>query len=180
MADNEPQAIRLTFAYHGDKIELKDAFRITMFVPASDPLDAQPPSSGFWLELRASDERTLFRRLMHDPIGHDREIFPEQPGGEIFRRPVARPEGVFSVVVPEIKDAETLTLHGSTAGAPERYHAAAHEIARIGMDRLYMAWKGIFADQAIYFTTLDATGIWAPQAHVPNVRSAGKRDCARR
>ena len=38
--DDDPRAIRLTFSYSGDRIELVDAQRLTMFVPPSDPITA--------------------------------------------------------------------------------------------------------------------------------------------
>lgn len=45
-----------------------------MNVPPSDQIEATQSVTGFWLELRGADERTLFRRIMHDPIPYDQEI----------------------------------------------------------------------------------------------------------
>jgi hypothetical protein len=142
MAENEPRAIRLTFAYKGNKIELTDADRIAMSVPPTDPFEGSQPTTGFWLELRGGNERTLFRRMMHDPIGYDREIFPDRPGGEIIRRPIASPEGVFSVVIPEIKDMETLTFHSSPAGGPERGRYLSQEVARFDLRPILLSEGG--------------------------------------
>jgi len=75
MAVGEPRAIRLTFAYKGDRITLTEARRLAMFVPPADALD-EGPRSGFWAELVDHRGERLFRRVMHHPIGHDREVSP--------------------------------------------------------------------------------------------------------
>lgn len=133
MAENEPRAIRLTFAYKDNKIELTDADRIAMKVPPTDPFEGSQPTAGFWFELRGGNEQTLFRRMMQDPISYDQEIFPDRLGGEIIRRPVASPHGVFSVVIPEIKDMETITFHGAPAGGPDRRRYLSEEVARFDL-----------------------------------------------
>ena len=133
MPKEEPRAIRLTFVYDGNKIELKDADRIAMSVPPTDHIKEGQPMTGFWLELRGADEQALFRRIMHDPIALDREIFPDQQGGEIIRRSVASPHGVFSVVIPEIKHMETLTFHGVPAGGSRHHRDMSREVARFDL-----------------------------------------------
>ena len=55
-----------------------------MNVPPTDRIEETQPVMGFWLELRGVDEQPLFRRIMHDPIAHDREILPDLQGGEII------------------------------------------------------------------------------------------------
>jgi hypothetical protein len=132
MADGEPRAIRLTFAYKGNTIELTEADRVAMKVPPTDPLEGGQPATGFWFDLRGGAGRPLFRRFMHDPIAPDREIFPE-PGGEFMRQPIASPEGVFTIVIPEIADMETLTFHGSRAAGPERRLYPSEELARFDL-----------------------------------------------
>jgi len=134
-AQNEPQAIRLTFAYAGDRIELTDAQRLAMFVPPSDSLEPERERSGFWVEVRDADEQPLFRRLMHHPIETTREVFPADPHGEIIRTPVADPRGVFSVVIPELAAARILALVGSPPEVSRRGEAA-YEMARFDLTRI--------------------------------------------
>jgi hypothetical protein len=131
----EPRAIRLTFAYAGDRIELTDTQRLAMFVSPSDAFEPERDRSGFWVEVRDADEQPLFRRLMHHPIETTREVFPADLHGEIIRTPVADPRGVFSVVIPEIADARILAVVGSPPEAHRRSEAA-YEMARFDLTRI--------------------------------------------
>src|SRR5688572_26896946 len=90
-APDEPRAIRLTFAYVGNHIELTDTQRLAMFVPPGESLEGVRERSGFWVEVRDADEQPLFRQLMHHPIETTREVFPADPHGEIIRMPVDDP-----------------------------------------------------------------------------------------
>jgi hypothetical protein len=134
-AQNEPRAIRLTFSYVGNQIELTDTQRLAMFVPPSDSLEPEHERSGFWVEVRDADEQPLFRRFMHHPIETTREVFPADPHGEIIRTPVADPRGVFSIVIPEIAEARILALVGSPSAADRRSEAA-QEMARFDLTRI--------------------------------------------
>jgi hypothetical protein len=134
-AQNEPKAIRLIFAYAGDRIELTDAQRLAMFVPPSDSLEPERERSGFWVEVRDANEQPLFRRLMHHPIETTREVFPADPHGEIIRTPVADRRGVFSVVIPELTAARSLALVGSPPEVNRRGEAA-YEMARFDLTRI--------------------------------------------
>ena len=134
-AQNEPRAIRLTFSYVGNRIELTATQRLAMFVPPGDSLEADRERSGFWVEVRNADERPLFRQILHHPIETTREVFPSDPQGEIIRTPVADPRGVFSIVIPEIAGARVLALIGSPSAADRRGEAA-QEIARVDLTQI--------------------------------------------
>lgn len=107
---DDTRAVRLTFSYLGDAIELLAVQRVTMFVPPSDPLEDDVPRSGFWLELRDATGGLMFRLGMHDPIGGSYEVFPADPRGEIVRRPMMSLAGAFSVVIPELSAARRLAF----------------------------------------------------------------------
>jgi hypothetical protein len=130
---HDPQAIRLTFSFAGDRIELTQTRRLPMFIEPSDPLEPQPGQSGFWLEVRGADERPLFRRVMRHPIDATREVFPKDLHGEFTRLPVANPTGVFTVVIPEFTEARTLVFVGSPRQA---YDRAATEMARFDLSKI--------------------------------------------
>ncbi len=134
-AENEPRAIRLTFSYVGNEIELTDTQRLAMFVPPDDSLEPGREQSGFWVEVRDADGQPLFRQLMHHPIETTREVFPADPHGEIIRTPVADPRGVFSIVIPDLADARILALVGSPSEADRRSEAA-REMARFDLTRI--------------------------------------------
>ncbi len=129
--EGDPQAIRLTFSYDGDAIELVAAQRLAKFVPRSDPLDEADERSGFWIELCGRDNVRLFRRILPHPIARDREIFPENLHGEIIRQPIARPKGIFSVVIPELRDVHTIHLMASPS---EGHRRCEHAVERTKFD----------------------------------------------
>lgn len=148
MAENEPQppppperprAVRLTIAYDGDRMEMVSQQSVAMRVPPSDPLEAVAEErSGFWVDLKDAQDRTLFRRVLHDPIRRDVEVFSPDPRQTVQRVPVAEPRGVFSVILPEIEAAQAVSLIGSPvrtteAFAAERVEQPSREIARFDL-----------------------------------------------
>jgi hypothetical protein len=128
----ERRPLRLTFAYRGEKIELVEVQRVAMFVPPGDSLEDREARSGFWLELRDSHGSLVFRQAMHHVLANDYEVFPEDPAGEIVRRPVPERSGAFTIVIPELTEAESLVFMASPSAPETRSHAAA-EVARFEM-----------------------------------------------
>jgi hypothetical protein len=130
---DDPRAVRLTFSYRGDAIELLAVQRVNMFVPPSDPLEDRTPRSGFWLELRDAAGGLVFRLGMHDPIAGNYEVFPADPRGEIVRQPVQARAGAFSVVIPELSAARRLAFV-ATPAAVESLTRGATELVSFDMD----------------------------------------------
>jgi hypothetical protein len=128
MADNErtsppperPRAIRLTIAYEGDQLRLVSRQDVAMKVPPSDPVTGLEERAGFWVDLKDEQDQTLYRRVMHDPIRRDVEVFSQGTQRNIHRAPVAEPKGVFTVVLPEIEAAQAVALIGSPPRPPGR------------------------------------------------------------
>jgi len=124
-----PRAVRLTFAFHGDDVRLVARQPVDVVTPPSDEIEGAERRQGFWAELQAGDGRPLYRRVMRDPARGDTEVFA--PGGSPSRAPVPEVRGTFSVVVPDVPDAEAVVLHSSSAGvgddvAPQRRATLAH------------------------------------------------------
>ena len=130
-ADDE-RALRLTFSYRGDDIELVDAQAVAMFVPPGDSREGREAVSGFWVELRDDAESILFRQDLHHPVAGDYEVFPEDPHGEIVRQPVQARSGAFTLVVPETPEATSVVLVASPSRPDERSQEAV-ESARFDM-----------------------------------------------
>jgi len=140
MAENEdpgappperPRAVRLTIAYEGDRMELVAQQSVAMKVPPSDPVEGGPgpagpgvdlgepgegavARTGFWVDVKDAEDRTLYRRVMHEPIRRDVEVFSPEPRQTVQRAPLetAEPRGVFTVVLPEIEAAQAVSLIG--------------------------------------------------------------------
>src|SRR5262245_934678 len=76
-ASTEPEpakAMRLTFSYDGDDVKLISQQRTEMVVPASDPVTGFKKQKGFWAELKNDRDKTLYRRVMHNPTRNDAEV----------------------------------------------------------------------------------------------------------
>ena len=134
MAENEtpppapperPRAVRLTIAYNGDQIELVSQQSVAMKAPPSDPIVGVAERAGFMVDLKDAEDQTLYRRVLHDPIPRDVEVFSPDPRQTVQRAPVAEPRGVFSVVLPEMEAAQAVSLIGPPPPAAERGFAAA-------------------------------------------------------
>lgn len=135
---------RLTFAYRDGEIELVSQQRVEMRTPAApaaplglEAVEAQP---AFVYELRGAGSEVLHRVGAPDPIPTDVEVFSDDPERSVERAPHAPREGVFTVLVPEIEEAEEVRLlrtvpsRGAAEAGPERATeaatASAVEVAR--------------------------------------------------
>ncbi len=125
-----PGALRLTFRYDGDHVELVSSQRVEMLLPPSHQLDLPKPQAGFSFEVRDSGGKALYRRVIHPPIRTSVEVFEED--GSIRREPVDKPSGIFVLLVPELDQGDSLVLLGSPEGAEA---ARVREIARIQLQR---------------------------------------------
>jgi hypothetical protein len=119
---NRKKAMRLTFFYQDNVVQLASQAEADMTLPSADPL-SKKPSHGFWVELRDTSGNTLYRRMMHNPMPTDREVFSNEPGQNLGRVPGGPSEGSFSIVVPNHPDATEISLFSS-------HHEAAPKPAR--------------------------------------------------
>ena len=113
-----PQAMRLTFSYQGDQVKLVSQQPVDMTVPPSDPVKGYEQHKGFWAEVKGDQDKTLFRRVLHNPTRNDAEVFSDDPEQSISREPAPKRKGVFVVVVPHTEKGHEVTLSRS-AGEPE-------------------------------------------------------------
>lgn len=144
-----PTAMRLTFSYQGDQVKLVSQQPVEMTVPPSDPVKGYEQQKGFWAELKGDQDKTLFRRVLHNPTRNDAEVFSDDPELSISRAPAPKRKGVFVVVVPHTEKGREVTLSRSTgnpnieaAGAPRGMAAMrslatgpAREIARFKLKK---------------------------------------------
>jgi len=114
-------AMRLTFSYDGDDVKLVSQQPVNMIVPPSDPVRGYSKQKGFWAELKSEQDKTLYRRVMHNPTRNDAEVFSDDPEQNISRAPAPKRKGVFVVLVPYTDKGEAVTLSRSS---PESRGAA--------------------------------------------------------
>ena len=104
------KAMRLTFSYAGDDVKLISQQPVDMLVPPSDPVKGFTRHKGFWAELKNENDKTLYRRVMHNPTRNDAEVFSDDT---ISREPAPKRKGVFVVVVPDSTQGDSVTLSRS-------------------------------------------------------------------
>lgn len=110
------RAIRLVFAYEGDRVRLVSQSRIEKVLPLTDQSADALDFRGTWSEVRDSAGALLDRRVLVDPMPRDAEVFPEQLDGEISRQPLERPTGVFTVLVPDVDGADHVAVLSNSPG----------------------------------------------------------------
>lgn len=116
-----PRALRLTFSYEGDEVRLVGQRSLEMIAPPTDELSGHEGEQGFWIEVRSDQDETLHRLVMQDPLRQDVEVFSSDPEQSVSRAPVEKPSGRFVVVVPDLAEADHVTLMSSgTPGAAAR------------------------------------------------------------
>ena len=113
-----PKAVRLIFSYQGDQVKLVSQQPVEMTVPPSDSLKGYEDHKGFWAEVKSAQDKTLFRRVLHNPTRNDAEVFSDDPEQSISREPAPKRTGVFVVVVPDTEKGHEVTLSRSS-GAPD-------------------------------------------------------------
>lgn len=141
-ARKHKKAVRLTFSYDGDNVQLVSQQPVEMTVPPSDPVEGYEQHKGFWAELKDKKDTTLYRRVMHNPTRNDAEVFSDDPQQGVSRQPAPDRKGVFVVVVPDTDEGHAVTLSSSLApargqaqGIRSLAHQPASEIARFKLKK---------------------------------------------
>lgn len=122
-------AIRLLVAYDGDQLNVIDRRRVEMTTPASDPIQGFAGQSGFWYELRDANDNVLYRRIAENPVKQEVEAF--EPDGSATRHVVDRPSGVFTVLVPDIPEADHVAIVSGPLTARQTFDRPAELLTRL-------------------------------------------------
>ena len=139
MAPNPAYALRLTFAWRGTQISVVGSERVAMIVPASIGEPPDVATTGYAFALLDTQGRVIYRRPLHNPIRIDTEAFSPGRDRPIERVPLAAREGRFTVLVPDLPDAERFRLSGPPD--PARPDAPARELLRLDVDSLRRSSK---------------------------------------
>jgi hypothetical protein len=124
-------AVRLIFRYEGDEVRLVSSRRVEKLLAPDEP-EAAGQRPGFFAEVRGADDRVLDRRRLREPIRRDAEVFSGEPDRSLARVPVERPAGVFSLLVPDLEEADYVALVERPApGEPGLAAAVPTELIRV-------------------------------------------------
>jgi len=130
--EKPPKALRMILAFDGEHVHVVSQQSVEMVLPPSDPVQGVEGHRGFWYELRDGQDRALYRRVMHNPMQEDVEVFSDDPKQSIARQTAPHRKGVFVVVGPDVEEGHSVTLSSS----PRRVELAAQparEIARLAL-----------------------------------------------
>jgi hypothetical protein len=116
------RAIRLLVQYDKSGFSISESWPLETLAPASHSLDVPRATSGFWVELRDAKNNVLYRRVMQNPVPADVEVFDPEEG--LHRHAVDDPKGVFTVLVPDMPDAEEIAFVSSPMDPAKRQNAA--------------------------------------------------------
>ena len=108
------RAVRLTFKYDGDAVQLVRKTPLDKVPPPSDATADYEGQSGSWLEVRDASGRVVHRQVLHHPIKHDVEVFSGDPKRPFVRQVLDKPTGDFDVIVPEFEAPHSAVLFHST------------------------------------------------------------------
>ena len=122
------RALRLTFRYDGDKVEMVSSQQVEMILPPSHALEDPESPAAFSFVVSDAAGRRLYRRMIHPPIQTDVEVF--EPDGSIRKAPAVRPSGSFVLLVPDVPAGASLTLVGPRPGAES---AGSRELASFSL-----------------------------------------------
>jgi hypothetical protein len=108
------KAMRLTFSYENNNIKLIDEQKIDKIIPPSTPLnELENKRVNYLLEVKDDKNNTIYRQVIENQIKRDIEIFSDEPKESIFRKELPEIKGVFSVVIPDDPQAESLDIFSS-------------------------------------------------------------------
>jgi hypothetical protein len=127
--------LRLTFAYDANGIRLIRSQRVEMITPPSVTPPPQENQAGYWFEVRDANGRLLYYRVLHDPLQMDLEIFSNDPKQPITRVPNSNPNREFTLLVPDLPEADSFVFRGELPG-PKGPFAPPQELARYSFDQL--------------------------------------------
>jgi hypothetical protein len=129
------KSLRLTFRVADGEVRLVSHERLDMICPPS--VGERPETGrngGFWMELRDTNNRILFHRILENPLGDSVEV--HSPDGKIQRVFGAVKENVFEVLLPDDSQAKTIAFIGESmepATVRQERVAAARELARFNV-----------------------------------------------
>ena len=127
----QPRTLRLFVAYSGTHLRLLDRQSVEMIPPPGGD-DVEERRSGFWLELRDGNGRTVYSRVTQNPIRASAELLTDDRGRPIARAELAEVNGEFVLHVPDLPEAQVLVFMSSPAG-PAGLGEPASEVARLDL-----------------------------------------------
>jgi hypothetical protein len=130
------RTLRLTFQITNGKLELIKQERLEKITP---PQVGERPKvethAGFWFELQDAKKRVLAHRIINETLLGSVEV--HSPDGHMERKFGDLRDGVFEVLLPDVEDAKSAVLIGTSRNGKKRQTKAggpaSSEIARFDL-----------------------------------------------
>src|SRR6266508_2208561 len=122
------RAIRLLIEYDQSRFTVRESWSLETLAPPSHPLVAAQAQSGFWFELRDGKDSVVYRRVMENPVQFDVEVHDPERGP--YRRAVEEPKGVFTILIPDLPEAQEIVFVSSPLD-PAESAGPAEQVARL-------------------------------------------------
>jgi hypothetical protein len=130
------RGIRLIFSYQDTKVDLISQQDVEMIIPPSKDVNYDRDQSGFWYDLHDKDGKILYHNYVFNPIQTSVETLSDNKDGSFKRIPIEHPKGVFTLLIPQINEAQKLILYSSPI-EPQHEFKKAKEIAHFDLRKEY-------------------------------------------
>ena len=125
-------ALRLSFTFDGDRVDLTRVDQLNKLIPRMPgPMPEEGKHAGSWIQLRDADDRVLFTKRLHDPLGTKVEVHDPEKGPKVAFRPPG--QGTFSVLVPDLPGVTSAVLFASPPPKPRKPLKPAVQVGRFDL-----------------------------------------------
>jgi hypothetical protein len=126
-----PRAVRLICSAGEKGLRLVSRRRLEAVVPPSEPIgeESEQRRTGFWIEVRDAEERPVYRRVIADPLPDEIEVSAED--GTFARRKAGAADATFALLVPDLDEADHVSLVRGTAIAGAARRPRSGEVGRL-------------------------------------------------
>jgi hypothetical protein len=115
------KARRLTFQYKDTNIKLISQYLVDKVLPPTSPLIKSESKSGVWYEINDNQQNIIYSRGIANAIQTDVEVFSNESEEEsIIRQNVPKIEGTFSILIPDVPEAKSLSIFSNPIEKGER------------------------------------------------------------
>lgn len=127
MKENNSFSVRFTLLLSGGKLQLVKKQRIAMIPTPDERCIDQTNGSGSWIELRQSDGKTLYRRVINDPLDEHVEVQTGASEAPFTWKKTSEMERTIIILVPELSESDHLVVLSNKSGKKDSWPV---EIAR--------------------------------------------------
>jgi hypothetical protein len=123
------QALRLTFSFDGPQVQLILREPVEMTLPPSAQITDEPPGAAFWFEIHDAERSPLYRRTHRHPLDPTVEVRTGDPERPLAHVDSGRTSGTFTLMVPDLAEAQSVVLYGWDVPAERDREPAPVELA---------------------------------------------------